>query len=278
MPPLLSQGVPSERDYLSAIRSEEFAHLREFSHQFLAQFPRELQPYANRWVSDPLHQWSRQWEYPFVLSRLRPALRAGAPLRVLDAGSGVSFFPYYLGSLFPSLHITCCDSDPLVGRAFASIGARADASVEFTCADLRRVPLADASCDAVYCISVLEHTHNYPDIVGEFKRILRPGGHLLLTFDISLDGAGEATLVRASEIMTLVARDFDHSGWDGSSVASEVNDPGVFTTRKAESIDASLLPWRRPRLFSRIKSLLTRGSASWPPLLTIMCLECTKKA
>jgi SAM-dependent methyltransferase len=49
--------------------------------------------------------------------------------------------------------------------------------------------IADGSCDVVYAISVIEHIppDEIPGTVREAYRILRPGGHLVLTVDLFLN-------------------------------------------------------------------------------------------
>jgi hypothetical protein len=44
------------------------------------------------WARDPLHQLSRQFEYPYAFERLLETSKTGK--KVLDAGSGITFFPY----------------------------------------------------------------------------------------------------------------------------------------------------------------------------------------
>ena len=47
--------------------------------------------------------------------------------------------------------------------------------------DGKRLPLADASVDNLLCSQVLEHVFEPDDFLGELRRVLRPGGRLLLT-------------------------------------------------------------------------------------------------
>jgi SAM-dependent methyltransferase len=58
--------------------------------------------------------------------------------------------------------------------------------VDYRHADLTRLPFADASFDLVSCISVLEHMPPETRAKGvrEMSRVLRPGGQLLLTYDL----------------------------------------------------------------------------------------------
>ena len=56
---------------------------------------------------------------------------------------------------------------------------------------LQKLDMPNESLDVICCISVLEHTDNYGEIVREFARVLKRGGLLVLTFDLSLDGKFE---------------------------------------------------------------------------------------
>lgn len=49
-------------------------------------------------------------------------------------------------------------------------------------ADLRALPIADETADEAYAIHVLEHFHVWeaPDVLREWKRVLKPGGRLVL--------------------------------------------------------------------------------------------------
>ena len=94
----LPQGPVLLSDYQQLVSAEEFRSVEWFSAGFLQRYRELLASYGNRWVADPLHHWSRQWEYPFVLREIEH-FAGGAndlPLKILDAGSGITFFPYYV--------------------------------------------------------------------------------------------------------------------------------------------------------------------------------------
>lgn len=46
--------------------------------------------------------------------------------------------------------------------------------------DLNSVPFDDASFDVILCFDVLEHILEYQSIIGEWRRVLRPGGRVLI--------------------------------------------------------------------------------------------------
>lgn len=154
--------------------------LEAFQLDFLAK-TRKLWSERFHFSGDNLYAWSRQWEYPYHVANM-PA----APLRILDAGSGITFYPFYLASLGHS--VSCCDLMESLDQVFETARRVTSLPVEFVGASLTQMPFPDASFDAVSCVSVLEHipTVERNRVVQEFARVLRPGGRLILTADISL--------------------------------------------------------------------------------------------
>jgi SAM-dependent methyltransferase len=175
----LLDGVPKEKEYRPLLMSPEFKELEKFSHLFLLKNKNNLSAYRRIWVEDSLHQWNRQWEYPFVVSKIQSCLNPNEKNRILDAGSGVTFFPFYIKSKYKSCDIYCCDNNKALARIFQKINNR-EQSVEFSCADLRSLPYENDWFEIAYCISVLEHTDNYRDIIEEFYRVIKPNGRLIV--------------------------------------------------------------------------------------------------
>jgi SAM-dependent methyltransferase len=54
--------------------------------------------------------------------------------------------------------------------------------VDFICYDGTDLPFSDSSFDSILCVDVIEHLPKPERFVAEFRRVLRPGGHLLLSF------------------------------------------------------------------------------------------------
>jgi SAM-dependent methyltransferase len=124
----------------------------------------------------------KRWEYPWALERA--ALAPGS--RVLDAGCGDSIFPVYLA--LGGHRVTALDLE-----FSADLGELHGVPIEYVRGDLTALPQADETFDAVFCISVIEHL---PDervarAMQEMRRVLRPGGRLLLTTDFYDDAGAE---------------------------------------------------------------------------------------
>ncbi len=52
---------------------------------------------------------------------------------------------------------------------------------EFRTGDLHRLPVADGAADLVVCALALTHVPELPPVFAEFARVLRPGGHLVVS-------------------------------------------------------------------------------------------------
>jgi SAM-dependent methyltransferase len=111
--------------------------------------------------------------------RFDAVVPAGRQLRVLDVGCGTgqsrrvyaSHLSWYLG----------VD----LSREAVAVARRRDPATSFLQADALRLPVRDASVEAVAFSSVLHHVDDRPRALGEAKRALAPGG-LVFAFDPNL--------------------------------------------------------------------------------------------
>lgn len=95
--------------------------------------------------------------------------------RVVEVGGGQSGLA---AALYPCAQVLTVDLEPSFGARHDLYGAEGR---RFVCGDATRLPVADGSVDVVTLFDVVEHL---PDDAGAFRealRVLRPGGHLLLT-------------------------------------------------------------------------------------------------
>lgn len=271
----IEDGFPAPDAYQALVASAAFQTMAACSDAFLQRNHEGMGYYRLRWGKDPLRNWSRQWEYPYVFQSVRQyAAEQATPLKILDAGCGVTFLPWLLLESLPDASVSCCDQDERLAGIYARINAGAAKGVEFTRADLAALPYPDATFDVVYCISVLEHTRNYPDIIQEFRRILRPGGRLIITFDVSLDGMHEISVPDGERLLDVLGKALTYKRQH--RLAAELAAGPVLTTHAAGKIDPQLLPWKFP-LYSRCRASLKKGRwVTWPPKLTVYCLTADK--
>ena len=111
---------------------------------------------------------------------------------MLDFGSGVTFFPFRVAN--EGFTVTAVDCDPIVQREFGKAMAATPCErgrIAFLLVSSDRIPVEDAIFDAVYSISVLEHSSDPISLIDEFETVLIHHGLLLVTADLSLlPGAG----------------------------------------------------------------------------------------
>jgi len=220
-----------------------FALHADLQHPALKRHLHLCQQESEEFSGESHFDWSRQWEYPFVVGNL-PA--EGAGRRLLDAGSGYRFFAPMLARR--GFEVDACDLDATIGPKYDEIAARYDVDIEFAQQDLSTLTYADESFDFVCCISVLEHTREPGEIVREFKRCLKRGGALLLTFDVSVHGDRDLPLATARDLVALLEEEFEpvvpFSGrqYFDSAVLAESED--VLRTRWFRTYQPELLPWR----------------------------------
>jgi 2-polyprenyl-3-methyl-5-hydroxy-6-metoxy-1,4-benzoquinol methylase len=275
----LPSGIPTLANVNQLRQSDLFRTHLEFNQQFIEQHKTDMADYGGKWALDQLRLWSRRWEYPFVAQRLInfAEKRPQQPLKILDAGSGVTYFPYFIINQLPAAEFTCCDYDASYARQFERINhVRNESRVKFLQADLRNIPLESASVDALCCISVLEHTEEYARIVSEFSRVLKPGGMFVLTFDLSLDGKFVLSRPAAREMFKLMDQRFVVG--DGTNLILELDrmdGAGILTTDSVRHSEPDLLPWSGPaRAYKAVQDLLKgRGWTGGFRSLTVFCLD-----
>lgn len=269
----LRTGIPLLTELDAHLSGDDFRRHVEFNRDFLAGNDAAMDKYGKLWAKDTFRLWSRRWEYPFVAERViahahqshaqssdaqqsdaKPA--SGEAYRVLDAGSGVTYFPYYLcREIGARCEVTCFDSNPTYHAMFRQINANtanaAAQKVKFVEGMLQKMPFETNHFDAVCCISVLEHTSNYSEILDEFNRVLKPGGVLVITFDLSLDGRFELPRDTAEELLRELEQKFDLPEQSASFIEElkRMESPkqsGILTTDHIRKTQPDLLPWKFP--------------------------------
>lgn len=112
----------------------------------------------------------------------------------------------------------------------------ASRAVPAVCGDARRLPFADGSADLVVAFDVLEHIVEEEDAVAEMRRVLRPGGRLLVAVP-----ADESLWSAHDEAVGHVRR-YDRAG------IRNLLERGGFTVEELRAWNVLLRPavkWRR---------------------------------
>jgi SAM-dependent methyltransferase len=107
-----------------------------------------------------------------VMHEILGALPAGT---VLDAACGTGRYAAFLAAR--GHRVLGVDSSPdMLHRA----GARVP-EARFARGDLHRLPVAVGAVDVVVCALALVHVPSLAPVMAEFARVLRPGGHLVVS-------------------------------------------------------------------------------------------------
>lgn len=133
---------------------------------------------------------------------------------VLDAGSGaghttLSFAPYVA-------HVTSVDLSPaMLAQGERQASERGLTNVEFRQADVEALPFPDQSFDLIVSRYSAHHWPHPQQALGEFRRLLRPGGTFLLSDIVSYDDFTADTHLQTLEILRDRSHVRDHttSAW-----------------------------------------------------------------
>jgi ubiquinone/menaquinone biosynthesis C-methylase UbiE len=131
-------------------------------------------------VAEGYAAWSRRYDEPNtlidveqpVMRRILDELPAGT---ALDAACGTGRHAAYLSSLGHAVvGVDFCPQ--MLELARAKVGG-----ADFREGELHQLPVADQSVDLVVCALALTHIPELGPVLAEFARVLRPGGHLVIS-------------------------------------------------------------------------------------------------
>jgi 2-polyprenyl-3-methyl-5-hydroxy-6-metoxy-1,4-benzoquinol methylase len=139
----------------------------------------------------------RAWYVRREIRRQLAVLGQRPNLRVLDAGTGFGQFSWYLVRKYPGLSIEAVDvKEQYLDRArvfFARMGM--SDRVAFSRDDLTKLQ-AEGPFDLILCVDVMEHIEDDEQVFRNFKRVLAPGGVIIVNTpsdrggsDVHKDGA-----------------------------------------------------------------------------------------
>jgi 2-polyprenyl-3-methyl-5-hydroxy-6-metoxy-1,4-benzoquinol methylase len=271
---MLPDGYPPLSIYKQITNESTYVAMENFSDKFLQSNATILENYAQRGTGDPLHTWSRGWEYMFVYERLTQMaqMQSCDIVKILDAGSGLTFFPHFVATMHPNVSIQCFDRDPQLKISGEKLMDSRASAVSYSVQDISALTYTGASFDVIYSISVLEHCdyNNYVEILEGFVGILKPGGRLLLTVDISLDGRSEITRYQCSKLIEHLEQCFVPDS-EYAIMVDMFNESEILTTAYARKVDQSLLPWQSPRWHQSLRHLVRHGRRPIVPFMHLTC-------
>ena len=151
---------------------------------------------------------------------------------ILDIGSGAGqILSHLLRMAAPGARIVASDlSHQMLRRARNRVKS---GRPEYVAADMTRLPFADGSFDAITCGWVIEHLSDPRPALQEFRRVLVPGGRVLLL--VTEDTYAGALTSRTWKCRTFNRREFE----------TACEDTG--------------LPWREELFFTPIHKMFRMG-------------------
>lgn len=142
------------------------------------------------------HGWAEFYDQPgnqlidLEQPIVREILDGLPPGTALDAACGTGRHAAYLGRL--GHKVIGVDSSPdMLAKARAKVP-----DGDFHEADLHHLPVPDHQVDVVVCALVLTHVPDLVPVLAEFVRVLRPGGHLVISDARGLIGDIRPPVVR----------------------------------------------------------------------------------
>ncbi len=132
-------------------------------------------------TADVYRSWAPHYDAPGnqMIDLEQPVVRRildGLPVgTALDAACGTGRHTAYLHQR--GHRVTGVDASPdMLAEARNRLP-----DVDLREADLNRLPLADRAVDTVVCALALTHVPDLTPVLAEFARVLRPGGHLVIS-------------------------------------------------------------------------------------------------
>jgi SAM-dependent methyltransferase len=188
---------------------------------------------------------------------------------VLDLGCGRGYWMEHLA--VRGMAAVGVEHDPLRAAQAARFGP-------VVCGDGARLPLADASVGLVWCLHVLHHLPQPERALAEVRRVMRPGGVLVLAESVE-----DNPLLRLGRRL--------HASWDGvgiharftaASLLADVSAAGLDVVERRQHSLVSFGAWALPGaggLDRRAWHALAAAEARLPPRLSRLGahLECVAR-
>ena len=141
-------------------------------------------------------------------------LPAGAA--VLDVASGPGFLLVETARRIPGLRLVAQDqAEPMLAIAREEL-KRAGFAAETVCCPAEHLDVGDSSVDVVLCKQLLHEAADVDRVLGEMRRVLKPGGHAFI-IDFDADGSRLAAVAVRTLIRVTRGRDIAQNFWKSFS-------------------------------------------------------------
>lgn len=129
----------------------------------------------------PLYEALAAPMYALGIRKLLPRLRQVPMPAILDVGCGTGVNIVEAARWFGPARLLCgIDLSPGMVEVAQAKTARLGLPVQFTVGDAERLPYPDATFDIVICNSVLHWFKDRGAAIREMRRVLRPGGQVVI--------------------------------------------------------------------------------------------------
>ena len=274
----LCSGIPLIDAYEKLLKNDGYLKMKNYSKEFLSCNSDKLGYYSKKWSNDPFNWWSRKWEYTFVYSKIMEYINTDSnydKINMLDAGSGITFFPYFIQSEIKDSNVICCDIDENLEIIFNNVNKRSENPVSFYNSDIGNIPFEDNYFSIIYSISVLEHSQNFEETIKEFYRLLKPNGVLLITFDVSIDGLLDISIEESIELLKILLNYFEITeNFDPFLAVRTLNEHEIVTSKYVHDNNITIY-----NKFNDLISILYNnimGNTVTNPNLTFYCINLKK--
>lgn len=167
-----------------------FAKLKHFEDEEFKKCHAEVAEYHKKRVNYPF-DWSRQWEYPWILKNL--------PLNkeqiAADAGGGYCYFPCIFGKRVKEIVV--------IDKNDTSLNHCITWTPRFIHQNLENIK-TDEKFDVVVCVSVLEHIWDYFSAIKRMTELVKPGGYLAITMDCYLEDSHNCKFSQISTVLDIL--------------------------------------------------------------------------
>jgi SAM-dependent methyltransferase len=191
------------------------ANLQEMFSPAWIDFIHELNRFAAPLGLRQVENWSKLWEYPWLWHHGLSAID-WKDCRVLDIGSELSAFPWWLATL--GARVTLVETRPEFVSRWAPVARALAAEVDWAIVDDGSLPFPSHTFDVVTSVSVIEHQDDPAVAVAEAGRVLKGGGLFAASFDVCEPSMGMAFPSWNGRALTL--RELERCFWQAPAFGS----------------------------------------------------------